>query len=43
MSLTPPVLAAAAPTLGQHTEDVLREVGYADADIATLREQRVIA
>jgi len=42
MSLTPPVLAAAAPTLGQHTEDVLREVGYADADIAKLREQQVV-
>jgi crotonobetainyl-CoA:carnitine CoA-transferase CaiB-like acyl-CoA transferase len=30
------------PTLGQHTEDVLRELEYDDEDIADLRERRVI-
>ncbi len=42
MSLTPPVMTAAAPTLGQHTGDVLRELGYADGEIATLRAQQVV-
>ena len=37
MSLTPPVMAAAAPTLGQHTDTILRELGYTDSDIAALR------
>jgi crotonobetainyl-CoA:carnitine CoA-transferase CaiB-like acyl-CoA transferase len=31
-----------APTLGQHSEEVLREIGYADADIRKLFEDRVI-
>jgi crotonobetainyl-CoA:carnitine CoA-transferase CaiB-like acyl-CoA transferase len=43
MSLTPPVLAAAAPTLGQHTDLILRELGYAEGDIAALRQEQVVA
>lgn len=31
-----------APTLGQHTDEVLRELGLDDADLATLRDQHVI-
>lgn len=31
-----------APTLGQHTDEVLRELGLDDADLARLREQHVI-
>ncbi len=34
---------AHAPTLGQHTREVLREHGYSDGDIATLSEKKVIA
>jgi crotonobetainyl-CoA:carnitine CoA-transferase CaiB-like acyl-CoA transferase len=36
MSETPPVVSRAAPLLGEHTREVLREVGYSDADIAAL-------
>jgi formyl-CoA transferase len=43
MSLTPPVLATAAPTLGQHTDTILRELGYTDHEIAALRAQDVLA
>jgi crotonobetainyl-CoA:carnitine CoA-transferase CaiB-like acyl-CoA transferase len=31
-----------APTLGQHTDEVLRELGLSDADLAALRYQHVI-
>ena len=34
--------SSAAPTLGQHTDEVLRELGLADADLAALRAQHVI-
>ena len=31
-----------APEVGEHSEQVLREAGYADAEIAALREAGVI-
>jgi crotonobetainyl-CoA:carnitine CoA-transferase CaiB-like acyl-CoA transferase len=31
-----------APKLGEHTNQILREIGYADPDIATLRNEGVI-
>jgi crotonobetainyl-CoA:carnitine CoA-transferase CaiB-like acyl-CoA transferase len=31
------------PTMGQHTGDLLRSLGYADGDIETLRQRRIVA
>jgi formyl-CoA transferase len=42
MSATPPQLRTAAPALGADAEAILREIGYADGDIATLRERQVV-
>jgi crotonobetainyl-CoA:carnitine CoA-transferase CaiB-like acyl-CoA transferase len=36
MSATPPVVGRRAPLLGEHTEAVLREAGFTDAEIAQL-------
>jgi formyl-CoA transferase/CoA:oxalate CoA-transferase len=42
LSDTPPSLRTAPPTLGQHTNDVLEELGYSRDRIAELRAARVI-
>jgi len=36
MSVTPPIAGRSAPLLGQHTREVLREIGYNDGEIAQI-------
>ena len=42
LSATPGAMPAAAPTLGQHTEEVLRELGYSNAEIEGLRKSKIL-
>jgi crotonobetainyl-CoA:carnitine CoA-transferase CaiB-like acyl-CoA transferase len=42
MSWTPGTVQGPAPMLGQHTDEVLRELGYSEADINDLRAKLVI-
>ena len=42
LSRTPATMTAATPELGEHTDEVLAEIGYAAADIARLRERGVV-
>ena len=42
MSLTPPTIRHRAPTLGEHTDQLLGELGYSAAQIAQLRSERVV-
>jgi crotonobetainyl-CoA:carnitine CoA-transferase CaiB-like acyl-CoA transferase len=42
-SASPAGVRRLAPRLGEHTREVLREVGYGDAEIEGLVEKKVIA
>jgi crotonobetainyl-CoA:carnitine CoA-transferase CaiB-like acyl-CoA transferase len=39
---TPSRIRRGAPLLGEHTDEILREIGYTAADIARLRDDKVI-
>lgn len=40
---TPGAIQRPAPLLGQHTDEILRELGYDDAQVIRLREEKMIA
>jgi len=42
LSETPGAIRAQAPKLGEHTDEVLREIGYSDVEISRLRDARII-
>lgn len=42
LSLTPGEVTMAPPTLGQHTAEILKDIGYNDADIEGLKEKGII-
>ncbi len=42
LSETPGEIRSRAPTLGEHTNEIMLELGYNEAQIAELREKRVI-
>jgi formyl-CoA transferase len=42
LSRTPGAIRTPAPRLGEHTDEVLREIGYGDAEISRLREASVV-
>jgi crotonobetainyl-CoA:carnitine CoA-transferase CaiB-like acyl-CoA transferase len=42
LSRTPGEIRTRAPTLGEHTDQIMGELGYSDAEIAQLREKRVV-
>ena len=42
LSRTPGEIRTRAPTLGEHTDQIMAELGYSDVEIAQLREKRVV-
>jgi len=42
LSRTPAQVVTTAPTWGEHTEEVLNELGYSSAEIQSFRDNKVV-
>jgi crotonobetainyl-CoA:carnitine CoA-transferase CaiB-like acyl-CoA transferase len=42
LSRTPSAFRTAPPAMGEHTDEILREFGYTDGDIADLRKREIV-
>jgi formyl-CoA transferase len=42
MTRTPSEIRTATPEVGEHTDEVMHELGYSDGEIADLRKRIVI-
>ena len=42
LTRNPPAIQSAAPTLGQHTDEILQSLGYSQEEIGALRANRVV-
>jgi len=42
LSATPGAIRMQAPKLGEHTDDILRSLGYAESDIRRLRDSGIL-
>ncbi|MBI4639670.1 MAG: CoA transferase, partial [Candidatus Tectomicrobia bacterium] len=42
LSKTPGKITMAPPLLGQHTEEIMKEMGYSDEEIKRLRKEGII-
>jgi len=42
LTRTPASMSSATPELGEHTDEILQEIGYGAADLARLRKEKVI-
>ena len=42
LSRTPPSIVTMTPEAGEHTEQILRELEYGDADIQRLRDAKIV-
>ena len=42
LSRTPSKIAARPPNIGEHTDEILKEFGFADQEIAALHEAKAV-